>query len=88
MTDFWAAHGWGFLLAATCFPRLTMLCATAARGGLLYWLGWLVLPRFTVAVLATACYGTTNYWLVLATWVVCLLGEGGEKIGLSATVKG
>ncbi len=52
-TSFWEYHNLGFILAMCFFPRLTMLFATTVGGGCLYWIGWVVSPRLTVAVIAT-----------------------------------
>lgn len=56
-----------------------MLFATTAGGGLLYWLGWLLAPRLTVAILATTYFWETNTILVIITWIWALTGESGEK---------
>ena len=79
MTDFWDVHGIFFILFMCFFPRLTMLLATSYVGGLLYWLGWLLLPRLTVAILATTFYWETNTILVVLTWLWALGGETTEK---------
>lgn len=78
MTDFWDVHGILFLVFMFFFPRLTMLFATA-WGGLLWWLGWLFLPRLTVAILATTCYWQTNPVLCILAWFWALGGESTEK---------
>jgi|SRR5579872_2345445 len=77
-TDFCTEHGLWFILFMFCFPRLTMLFATA-HGGLLWWLGWLFVPRLQVAIIATLRYGETNTVLVIFTWIWALSGETGEK---------
>jgi len=59
------------------FPRLTLLFATAS-GGLLWWLGWICMPRLTVAILALNYYDT-NPALVIITWIWALTGETTEK---------
>ena len=63
------------------FPRLTMLFMgiCAAWSGPLFWVGWVLAPRITVAVLATCCYWGTNPILCVITWIWALGGEGGKK---------
>ena len=56
-----------------------MLLATTAGGGLFYWLGWLIAPRLTVAIIATSCFWDTNTLLVMMTWFWALGGESTEK---------
>ena len=77
--NFWDTHSILFVVAMFFFPRLTMLFATTYGGGLLYWLGWLFAPRFTVAVIATMFYGSSNTLLVVLTWLWALGGESTEK---------
>lgn len=78
--DFWQVHGMFFILFMFFFPRLTMFFATP-WGGLFWWLGWLFLPRLTVAILATNNYWHTNKFLVVLAWVWALGGESVEKKG-------
>ena len=79
MEDFWSNHTGWFILAMFFFPRLTMLFATTVGGGFFYWVGWLLAPRFTVAIIATYLYGHTNTALVVFTWIWALTGETAEK---------
>jgi hypothetical protein len=51
--NFWDVHGLLFLLGIAFFPRLAMLFATP-WGGVLWWLGLILVPRIQVAILATA----------------------------------
>lgn len=83
MHNFWDYHGFLFILAMFFFPRLTMLFATTVGGGFLYWLGWLVAPRLTVAIIATSLFYEHNVVLLIFTWIWALGGEFGEK----ATIK-
>jgi hypothetical protein len=76
--DFWDVHGVGFLLAATFFPRLTMLFAVSVPFGPLAWAGWLLVPHLTVAILATRYYWDPNPVLCVIAWLVALGGTGGE----------
>lgn len=79
MVDFWTIHGIGFVFCMFFFPRLTMLFATTCGGGFLYWLGWVLAPRFTTAVLASYFFVHTNTVLVIFTWIWALAGEACEK---------
>lgn len=85
-TDFWQNHGVLFLVAITLFPRLTLLFSSIATGGVLWWLGWLFVPRILVAVLATVAYWYTNPILVICAWLVALGGETSEKYAVSKKV--
>ena len=80
--DFWQVHGTQmgilFLIGAAIFPRITMLVAVATPFGLLAWLGWLIAPHITVAVLATQMYWQTNKALCVLAWLFALFGTGGE----------
>lgn len=76
--DFWQVHGILFLIGATFFPRLTMLFAVTAPFGILAWAGWLFVPHFTVAVLATIYYWRTNPVLCAVAWFVAFGGTAGE----------
>jgi hypothetical protein len=76
--NFWDVHGLLFLLGIAFFPRLAMLFATP-WGGVLWWLGLILVPRIQVAILATAFYIDTNPILVAASWCFALMGEGVEK---------
>lgn len=71
--DFWENHTIWFVIAISIFPRLTMLFATAYGGGLLYWIGWLFVPRLTVAVIATILYRETNLEMVILAWLLCII---------------
>jgi len=85
MHDFWQFHGWLFILTMFFFPRLTMLFATTVGGGFLYWVGWLIVPRFTVAILATILFYEHNVTLLIFTWLWALGGETGEKTVISGS---
>lgn len=77
--NFWEVHGIFFILCMCFFPRLTMLFATTTGGGLLYWIGWLIAPRLTVAIIATTCFWHTNPVLCVLAWIWALVGEACEK---------
>lgn len=86
MYDFWNFHGVWFLIAMFFFPRLTMLFLTSTGGGFLYWLGWLLMPRLTVAIIATILFNEHNTLLLVFTWVWALGGEFGEKSVAKSTI--
>lgn len=81
-TDFWDVHGVFFLVAIFFFPRLTLLFSSVATGGFFWWLGWLIAPRFLVAILATVAYGSTNIVLVVISWIWALSLESAEKTAI------
>jgi hypothetical protein len=76
--DFWDYHGYGFILCMFFFPRLTMLFATVC-GGWLWWLGWFLAPRLTVAIIATTHFWQENTVLCVLTWLWALGLETAEK---------
>ena len=77
--SYWDHHGVLFLIAITAFPRLTLLFSSVASGGFLWWLSWIFVPRYLVAVLATLAYWNQNPILVVLSWLVALGGESSEK---------
>lgn len=90
--DFWQSHGVVigiiFLICAAVFPRLTMLFAVATPFGWLAWLGWLIAPHFTVAMLASVMYWQTNPLLVVAAWIAAFVGTSGEATTAQRKVTG
>ena len=79
MTNFWNVHGFLFILFMAFFPRLTLLFSSVVSGGFLWWLGWLIMPRLLVAILATTAYWHTNTLLVVFAWFWAIGGESTEK---------
>lgn len=77
--NYWQNHGVFFLFFIALFPRLTLVLSSVASGGFLWWLAWLITPRFLVAYLATLAYWQTNPLLVVTAWLVALGGESSEK---------
>jgi hypothetical protein len=77
--NYWDHHGIIFLLFLAAFPRLTLLFSSVASGGILWWLSWLLVPRFLVAILATLTYWKQNPILVVFSWLIALGGESSEK---------
>ena len=47
--------------------------------GPLFWLGWLIAPRITVAILASFFYFPSNPILCVFVWMWGLSGEATEK---------
>jgi hypothetical protein len=75
--NFFEHHGVIVLICLTLFPRLTLLIASFATGGALWWLGWLFAPHILVAILALQ-YWDTNPVLVIVAWIVALGGTSAE----------
>lgn len=75
--DFFAQHGVLCLICLALFPRLTLLIASFATGGLLWWLGWIFAPHLLVAFLALP-YWHSNPVLVIVAWLVALGGTSFE----------
>jgi len=84
--DFWQVHGLLFLICIALFPRITMLVAGIVNSfGPLGWIGWLFVPHFTVAILATQIYWDKNPVLVIIAWFWAFAGTGGEGAAASKT---
>lgn len=80
--DFWQLHGFFFVFFLCILPRITMLVATSVAsvfGGPLFWVGWLLAPRLTVAIIGTSLYWDTNPVLCVFTWLWMVAGELSEK---------
>ena len=80
--DFWQLHGFLFILAMCFLPRLTMLFSSICFmpfAGVLFWFGWVLAPRLTVAIIATFLYFPSNPILCVLTWMWALGGETAEK---------
>ena len=80
--NYWDRRGVFFLFFIALFPRLTLLFSSVATGGILWWLGFLFIPRILVAALATVAYFHTNPVLVVMSWMIAIGGEVFEKWGL------
>lgn len=76
--NFFASHGIFVLICLAMFPRLTLLLASFATGGLMWWLGWIFAPHLLVAILALP-YWDTNPVLVIFAWIIALGGTGAES---------
>jgi hypothetical protein len=70
-------HGVLTLICLVLFPRLTLLFASFASGGLLWWLGWLFTPHLLVAFLSLT-YWDTDPALVVVAWLIALGGTREE----------
>jgi hypothetical protein len=77
--NYFENHGFLFLFFLATFPRATLLFSSVASGGIIWWFGWLVVPRILVATLATFAYFQTNPVLVTISWLVAIGGESYEK---------
>jgi len=75
--DFFSQHGTAVLIFLAFFPRLTLLIASFATGGWLWWLGWIFAPHLLVAILALP-YWDSNPVLVIMAWMFALVGTSGE----------
>lgn len=75
--NFFEHHGVIVLICLALFPRLTLLIASFASGGILWWLGWIFAPHILVAILALQ-YWNTNPVLVIVAWIVAICGTGTE----------
>jgi len=53
--------------------------------GVLYWFGWVLAPRLTVAIIATFLYFHINPILCVITWFWALAGETVEKKTVTKT---
>lgn len=76
--NFWDSHTLLFCIFMYFFPRLTLFFATP-WGGILWWLGFIFLPRLMVALLATNYYGSTNPILCIFVWLWAIRGDSIEQ---------
>lgn len=75
--NFFDQHDVVTLICLATFPRLTLLIASFATGGVLWWLGWIFAPHLLVAILSLP-YWDTNPVLVIVAWIVAFSGTGTE----------
>jgi hypothetical protein len=75
--NFFDQHGVITLICLAIFPRLTLLIATFATGGVLWWFGWIFTPHLLVAILSLQ-YWNTNPVLVIVAWLMAVGGTGAE----------
>jgi hypothetical protein len=75
--NFFDQHGVITLICLAIFPRLTLLIATFATGGALWWFGWIFTPHLLVAILSLQ-YWNTNPVLVIVAWLMAVGGTGAE----------
>jgi len=78
MDNFWSYHTIFLLVGLTFFPRISLFFCNIP-GSLLFWIGWLVLPRIVIAIYATIFYIGSNPFLVVLSWIIALSGESAEK---------
>jgi hypothetical protein len=79
--DFFAVHpGYSTLILLGCafFPRITMFFIIDPFSSLLHALGWVFIPHFMVAILATFLYWETNPLLVVISWLLAFPTTGTE----------
>lgn len=76
-SNFLTHHSVVTLFCLALFPRLTLLLASFASGGLIWWLGWIFAPHLLVAFLALP-YWHINPVLVIVAWLIALGGTSGE----------
>lgn len=76
--DFFEQHGVTTLICLAIFPRLTLLIASFATGGVMWWLGWIFAPHLLVAILSLQ-YWDTNPVLVIIAWFFALGRTSAEK---------
>lgn len=81
--NFFENHGVIVLLGLAVFPRITLLVASFATGGFLWWLGWLLTPHLLVAILSLP-YWDTNPVLVVISWLLALGGTEAEHQAVSS----
>ena len=80
--DFFDNHSTLVLVGLALFPRLTLIFASFATGGVLWWLGWLFTPHLLVAILSLP-YWDTDPVLVVMAWILALGGTSGEASTVS-----
>ena len=77
MNSFFANHEVITLVGLALFPRITLLVASFATGGFLWWLGWIITPHLLVAILSLP-YWDSNPVLVVIAWLCAIGGTGVE----------
>jgi len=85
--NFFDNHGVFVLLALAVFPRITLLVASFATGGLFWWIGWVFAPHLLVAILSLQ-FWDTNPVLVMISWFVAIVGTGAEQQTVSHQRRG
>ena len=78
MDNFWSYHTIFLLVGLTFFPRISLFFCNIP-GSLLFWIGWLTLPRIVISINATIYYIESNPLLVILSWIIALGGESAEK---------
>lgn len=75
--DFFATYGLLVLFGLAVVPRITLLVASFATGGVWWWLGLVFCPHFLVAILALPFFAT-NPVLVIIAWFFAVGGTSAE----------
>ena len=78
MENFWSHNSVILLIGLSLFPRFSLLFCNIS-GTILFWIGWFIFPRITIAIFATLFYSYTNPILVILSWIIALGGESAEK---------
>ena len=76
--NFFEHHSLITLICLALFPRLTLLIASFATGGFMWWLGWIFAPHLLVAILSLQ-YWDANPFLVIVAWMMALGGTRAES---------
>jgi len=84
--DFWELHGIWFIIFLAIFPRITMVVTGifSAFLGPLFFFGWLLFPRITIAILASMIYFDTNPVLCVLSWFWAF---GGTRVEYNTAMK-
>lgn len=77
--NYWQQHGFLLLVFLALFPRCALVFSSIPFGGILWWLGFILCPRYLIALLATHAYWYENPILVCFAWFFALGGESSEK---------
>ncbi len=85
--NYWDKHGLFLLLFLSFFPRLALLFSSIPFGGLFWWLGFFLCPRYLIAVLATLNYWHQDPILVTMSWFIALGGESSEKYYIQKKIR-
>lgn len=86
-SNYWDYHGFFLLIFLSFFPRLALLFSSIPFGGFFWWLGFIFVPRYLIAILATIHYWHQNPILVSISWLVAFGGESSEKYYIQRRVR-
>ena len=77
--DYWLIHGVLYAIALVFFPRITVWFFSCVSGGIIFWIFFLLFPRFFIPIIAAAAYWDTNPILVILSFGVFWPTEVTEK---------